>query len=410
MKTKVVMILAWRNLWRNYRRTFVMLAAVTVGVWAMIFMSALMRGMVDQMALNALETFVGHIQIHQQDYRSDPSIVNSMPSPDAQFQETLDESVAWTERVRVPAVINSERESRGVTLMGIDPQREAAMSFIADGIVEGRYLENSEDKGVIIGAKLAQKLDTRLGKRIVIMSQDPQNNIVDKGARIVGIYKASLSATEERFVFMDINIAQKFLGMSNQISEIEVRGENFRKLDSLNAQIQQQISARPEQELESATWVELDSYLDTMLGVMDGFVLVWMIVVFIALSFGLINTLIMAVFERTREIGLMLALGMRPKYILNQVVLESIFLLALGLFAGTSLAWLSIKPLESGIDLSVVAEGMAMMGAGSTLYPSLTVKDMLTANVVVITLGLLASLFPAWRASRLQPVNAMNVS
>jgi len=146
------------------------------------------------------------------------------------------------------------------------------------------------------------------------------------------------------------------------------------------------------------------------LSVMDGFVLVWMVVVFIALSFGLVNTLVMAVFERTREIGLMLSLGLRPSSIMIQILIESIFLLLLGLLVGTFLAWISVKPLESGIDVSVVAEGMAMMGVGTTLYPSLTIKDILTANAIVVTLGLLASLLPAWRASKLRPIEAMNVT
>jgi ABC-type lipoprotein release transport system permease subunit len=154
-------------------------------------------------------------------------------------------------------------------------------------------------------------------------------------------------------------------------------------------------------------WGELDSYLGTMLNVMDGFVFVWIVVIFLALSFGLANTLIMAVFERVREIGLMQALGMRPSSILYQFLLEAFLLLAIGLAIGNIAAVASIKPLESGIDLSAVAEGMAMMGAGSTLYPALYIKDMVLTNVIVIILGLLTSLLPAWRASRYDPVEAI---
>ena len=143
------------------------------------------------------------------------------------------------------------------------------------------------------------------------------------------------------------------------------------------------------------------------MGVMDGFVLVWVIVIFLALSFGLVNTLVMAVFERVREIGLMLALGMRPASILGQIVVESLFLLALGLMIGNLFAYLSVIPLTDGIDISAVAEGMEMFGASSILYPELELRDMTTANVVVLVLGLLASLSPAWRASRYEPVEAI---
>ena len=132
------------------------------------------------------------------------------------------------------------------------------------------------------------------------------------------------------------------------------------------------------------------------------------VVVFMVLSFGLVNTLIMAIFERVREIGLIQALGMRPGLIVLQILLESFLLLLIGLTAGNLLAWLTIKPLESGLDVSIVAEGMAMMGVTSVIYPSLTVYDVLLANVVVILLGNLTSILPAWRASQLDPVRALN--
>jgi ABC-type lipoprotein release transport system permease subunit len=122
---------------------------------------------------------------------------------------------------------------------------------------------------------------------------------------------------------------------------------------------------------------------------------------------GLVNTLVMAVFERIREIGLMLALGMRPSNILGQIIVESLLLLLIGLALGNLFAWLTVVPLKDGIDISVVAEGMAMMGASSMLYPELELHDVIMANVVVLVLGFLASLSPAWRASRYQPVEAI---
>jgi ABC-type lipoprotein release transport system permease subunit len=125
------------------------------------------------------------------------------------------------------------------------------------------------------------------------------------------------------------------------------------------------------------------------------------------LSFGLVNTLVMAVFERVREIGLMLALGMRPSNILGQIIVESSLLLVFGLILGNVLAWASVVPLQDGIDISAVAQGMEMFGASSVLYPELELKDMITANVVVLVLGFFASLSPAWRASRYEPIEAI---
>jgi len=154
-------------------------------------------------------------------------------------------------------------------------------------------------------------------------------------------------------------------------------------------------------------WPEIDAYLGSMLTVTDGFVLVWIFVIFLALSFGLVNTLVMAVFERVREIGLILALGMRPSGVLLQILLESLLLLILGLAIGNTLAFASVIPLRDGLDISVVAEGMEMFGASSMLYPEIQMNDVVLANVVVLVLGVFASLSPAWRASRYQPVQAI---
>ncbi len=403
---KAMLTLAWRNLWRNYRRTGIMLAAIAVGVWAMVFMTALMRGMVDEMVKDGIRSLPGYVQIHDPAYRDDPSISNSLLPPDGELLAALEapEVAAWTARLKVPAVISSERESRGVTLLGVEPVGEQLLSFDAEDIVEGRFLEDAEDRGLVIGAKLARRLDTKLGKRVVIMSQDPENEIADRGFRVVGIYKAKLESMEETYAYAGRSTLQELLRVGDQVSEIAVLGHDYRDVEDLYRHIE----AAAGSDREVLPWQELDTYLSSMMGMMDGFVLVWIIVVFLALSFGLVNTMVMAVFERVREIGLMMALGMRPATILYQILVESFFLLAIGLGLGNVLAVASIKPLEGGLDLSVVAEGMAMMGASSTLYPALQARDMVLASAIVIALGMLTSLLPAWRASRLDPVVAIN--
>ena len=402
---KIVTILAHRNLWRNHRRTIIMVAAVSIGVWAMIFMTALMRGMVNDMVRDGIRSLPGQIQVHNPDFRDDPSVNNLLAPTDAEIYGAFSttEIESWASRVKVPAVISSERESRGVTLFGVDPGQEKSINAIGNDIVEGRGLESIDDSGVVIGRKLAEKLETKVGKRIVLMSQDPQNEIADRGYRVVGLFKAQLSSYEETLVFAGKSTVQKMLRIDDHVSEVAVTGDDYRNVDTLY----EEVEALFGENAEVLPWQELDSYLRSMLKVMDGFVLVWMIVIFLALSFGLVNTLVMAVFERVREIGLMLALGMRPSSILGQIIVESIMLLVLGLVIGNTLAFASIAPLRDGIDISMVAEGMEMFGAASILYPELELKDVVTANIVVLTLGFLASLSPAWRASRYDPIEAI---
>ncbi len=401
----VLFRLAWRNLWRNHRRSAIMLMSIALGVWAMIFMNALMRGMTDQMVRNGLNLLPGEVQIHHPEYRLDPTVVNSFDPQAGTLAEAIADSpaVAASARVRVPAVIASEYESRGVVLLGVDPASEAAVGALPDNIVEGRFLEGVDDKGIVLGARMAERLETRLGKRVVIMSQDPDNDIADRGARVVGIYTARIRSTEERFAYVGRTTLQSMLGLDREVSEIALTADNYRTVAPWLANLETSVGDG----LDVSPWYELNSFLGSMLRVQDGFALVFIVVIFLVLSFGLVNTLVMALFERVREIGLMQALGMRPGLILLQVLIESLMLLVIGLVAGNLLAWLTIKPLESGIDISAVAEGMEMMTMGATLYPALDYRDMVTSTVVVVGLGLLASLLPAWRAARLDPIRAL---
>jgi len=402
---RVLMMLAWRNLWRNHRRTLIMLAAISVGVWAMIFMTALTQGMVNQMIKDGVSALPGHVQVHHPDYRDDPNISNLIPTPDAVLKAKFGTAGfdQWATRIKVPAVISSERESRGVTLLGIDPARERDLSFVDYDDVDGRFLEGPDDNGIVIGRKLADTLDTEVGKRIVLMSQDPDNDIADRGFRVVGLFGANIQSYEENYVFAGKGTIQRLLKVGDLVTEAVAMGSDYRDVDP----VYEKVLALVDDGVVVNRWTELDSYLGTMLAVMDGFVLVWVIVIFLALSFGLVNTLVMAVFERIREIGLMLALGMRPSSILGQIIIESMLLLVIGLALGNVLAWGSIESLKGGIDVSIVAEGMEMMGAASVLYPQLRLEDVVLANGVVLILGFFASLSPAWRASRYQPIEAI---
>jgi ABC-type lipoprotein release transport system permease subunit len=397
--------LAWRYLWRNHRRTLIMVSAIAVGVWAMIFMTALSRGMVDQMIEDGVSALPGHVQVHNPLFLDDPSVINRIPISDAELALTFDSQdfKAWSSRVKVPAVIASEYESRGATLLGIDPVAERAFGYISYDEVEGRFLESVDDNGIVIGRKLADKLETRVGKRVVLMSQDPDNEIADRGFRVVGVFEADVPAFEEANVFIGKKAAQKMLRIGDTTTEIVFLGDNYRDVEPTYNKVAGSVDGS----LDVSRWNEVETYLGSMLKVMDGFVMIWMIVIFLALSFGLVNTLVMAVFERVREIGLMLALGMKPSNILGQIIIESMLLLSVGLVIGNVLAWSTIQPLRGGIDISAVAEGMEMMGAASVLYPRLYLNDMILANVIVLSLGFLASLSPAWRASRYEPVEAI---
>jgi ABC-type lipoprotein release transport system permease subunit len=294
---KIIFRIAWRNLWRNHRRSLIMLSAIALGVWGMIWMTALMRGMVDQMIDNSIKTLSGHIQIHAAGYLDDPSVEHLMPpvneSPALQTLLDSNDVTAWSQRIRVPAVIRSEREVYAVTLVGIDPARERGLSFIEESVSDGVYISSVDDKRLLVGRKLLDRLETKLNRRVVMMSQDPDNNIAERGFRIGGVFDTDPQATETSYVFGGLETIRKMLNLGAGISEISLLGHDYRQLDELKKKTQ---SAAMEN-ADVKTWAEQDPYMGTMLNVMDGFILVWFAIIFLALSFGLVNTLLMAVFE-----------------------------------------------------------------------------------------------------------------
>ncbi len=401
---KLLTVLAWRNLWRYPRRTIIILLAIAIGVWSMLSLAAFMRGMMEQYVNNAIGNLVAHIQIHAPSYRDDPVIEHSMLPPTELLLKVLNEIdiKGWTSRVRVPAVVSSERESMGVTLVGIDPVQEQGLSFIADAVTEGRYLESLDDKGIILGNKLVERLETRLGKRVVLMSQNESHEIAERGFRIVGIFDAKMEETETQFVFISRQRLQKMLGMHDKISELAVLGYDR---DNLETVVQKLRAAAPEQDVQD--WQTLNPLVMVIVNVFEGFLLIWYLVVFIAVAFGLVNTLLMAIFERTREMGLFQALGMKPRWIVGQVLFESLFLLSMGLIIGNLMSFATLLLTAEGLDFSSYAAGYEMAGLSSMIYPVLSLSDLVISNVLIIGLGLVASFYPAWRASRYVPVEAI---
>lgn len=399
----MLLAIAWRNLWRNSRRTAIMLAAIAIGVWAMIVMPAFMRGMIDNMVAGTTENFLGHIQIHHENYRQDPVIDHSLPLPQGELLAALEQEGLWTPRLRLPAIISSEYETRAVTLLGVDPDRESEMSFVAESITAGEYFASARDGGLVIGARLAERLDTSLGKRVVLMVQGADNEMLDRGIRISGIFRSDLPMLEEQFVLMTLPQAQQLLDVRDRITEIEWHGADYRTIAPMLTKLQQ---AAPNATV--SPWYALDPMTGSMMDFIDGFVLVWVLIIFVALSFGLVNTLAMSVYERVREFGLIQALGVKPQGVVLLVMYEAILLLLLGVLLGNALTTMTLWLWGDGVEFEMLTEGFSAVGVSPVLQLSPAPGDMLLANAVVLLLGAAATAIPAAQATRFDPVIALN--
>jgi len=400
--------LAWRNIWRNPRRTAVILTAVIIGVWSMIFLGALMRGIAVGMVKNGIATLTGHIQIHHKGYRDDPAIEHSMFDHqiiESALKENLSPGAKWASRVRVNAIANNARHSSGVTLVGIDPPVEAKISFIGKAISKGNYLDETDSSGILIGRALLDKFETQIGRKLVLMAQDKEQEIASRAFRIKGVFKAEMESTEKQFVFVCRSAAQEMLKLGNGISEIAILLPDGYENREVYQKLKDALSV---DQFEVHSWRELLPFQSAYLKILDGFMWFWFLVVFVAMGFGIVNTTLMAVFERMREFGLMKALGMKPWWILREVLIESFLILICGLIVGNILGFLSIYALSgSGIDLSALAAGAEYAGMSRIIYPAIATKDVMVANLTVLLLGLLVSLYPAIKASRFTPVQAL---
>jgi putative ABC transport system permease protein len=402
--------LAWRNIWRNSRRTAVILTAVIIGVWSMVVLGALMRGIAVGMIKNGISTLTGHIQIHHRGYHDDPAVENSMTGMQMQtveeiLQKHLPQGAHWVSRVRVNAIANNARHSSGVTMVGIDPGAEAKVSFIKTAITKGRYLAPNDLNGILVGEALLEKLETKIGRKLVLMSQDSAREIASRAFHIVGAFKAEMQSTEKQYVFVHRLAAQKMLNLGRGVSEFSVLLPQGRENHDVYEKLK---SILPSDEFEVHSWRELLPFQTAYLKILDGFMWFWFLVVFVAMGFGIVNTTLMAVFERMREFGLMKALGMKPWWILREVLVESSLLLIFGMLVGNCLGFLSTYALSgSGIDLSALAAGAEYAGMTRIIYPAVALKDVVVANLTVLLLGLIVSLYPAVKAARFTPVQAL---
>ncbi|MDW6004324.1 ABC transporter permease [Vibrio mangrovi] len=400
----VLFSLAWRNLWRNPNRTLVTFVVVAVALYSVLVLGAAMDAWARSSRDANLNLLTGSGQIHAKGYLNNPTVSYRMPEPDKSLTQALNDPAisGWASRVRVPAVIQSEYKTLPLILVGIVPEREQHISTISHQISAGQYLTSPDDRGIVLGAHLAKRLKTRLGKRVVVMAQTRDGHMAEQAFQVIGLF-AGNQEVQDNYTFVGLNTARHMLDIGEDISEISFTIAHEQLLDTTIHRLRQ---AAPS--LDVASWRILSPMTSAIDVLMQGMVYIWLLVMCAFMAIGVTNTQLMAVFERVREFGLLLALGMRPRQILTQVLLESALLIGCGVLAGMGAATATILALHDGINLSFLAQGAEYLGSGHVLYPQLAPDQLLTLSVIVWILGVIVALWPAYRASHSNPVEAMH--
>lgn len=401
MAPPLLLQLSWRNMWRHRRRNAILLAAIAVAVAGVVLLNALLRGMQADMENSVIDNLTGHVKVLRPGYLEDPSIQRGFDVA-AGWSEGLpaDAVAGWALRVRVPAVVMSERETRGVQLVGVDPAQES-ISFLGGVAVAGEALSGREDRRILVGARLAEQLETTVGRRLVLVTQGADGRNREAGYRIAGIYRAEVGGLEQVFVFTGAEALQATLDTA-AVTEVSVRLADTAREASVVERLDAAFGG-----LDVYTWRQLEPQAAQMVKFADAAVFIYFVVVMGALVFGLVNTLVTAVMERVRELGMLRALGMRPRTVVAQVTIESTLVMALGIALGLLVALGVFAAVADGIDLTAFDDSLASFGLRPIFVPVLEGRDVALVAAMSLALGLLASFYPARRAVKVKPLEAL---
>jgi len=401
----MLLLIAWRNIWRNFKRSGIIIVSIAFGIWAGVFTIALSLGMVNQMVEDALRTYISHIQIHKPGFRQRREVKLVIPAGReiaAQLGQAPSVQGAAPRSV-VAGMAGSPTSTNGVQIIGIDPQAEAKVTDISERLIDGEYFESSKRNQAVIGKKLAERLNLRVGSKIVLTAPMPSGEIGAGAFKVVGIYKTSTSMYDETTVFVNIQEADRIFVLSGDIHEIAVVMHNIDQADSLTTALRSQFP-----DLEIFGWKDISPELAMMTEMMDQSLLIIMIIILLALVFGITNTMLMGVLERTRELGILMALGLKNGKVFVMILWETILLSLVGGAVGI-LAGIVTNALcrRTGIDFSLFAEGLEAFGMAAIVYPAMHTRHYIIVSVLVILTAVIAAIYPGIKAMRLKPVEAI---
>ena len=398
-------LLAWKNIWRNRKRSLIIITAITFGLWGGLLAGAVMMGWGESMVNTVIDRDLAHIQIHRPGFIAERDInlyipegmklinrIRSMPGVKAVSGRTL-----------VDGMAASPESTFGVRIEAIDPLSEGRVTTIRDILIKGRYFESKKKNPVIIGKKLADRLNLKLYSKLVLSFQAMDNSIVYGAFRIVGIFKSESSAFDESHVFVLRTDMLRLLNTKPIIHEIAIRTESSSSMPVIYSALKREYP-----ELSVETWKELSPETAAIAAAMKSWSYVFVGIILMALIFGITNTMLMAVMERTQELGILMAVGMKKGKVFFMILFETVMLSITGGICGMIAGAITITALSrTGLDLTAFASSLESFGASAILYPFLPAEMYIFLVSMIIVAASIASTMPAWKAIHLKPSEAI---
>ena len=399
--------ISWRNIWRNPMRSFVVMGAIIVGVWSIVFLSSMMYGMIDGYVDNAINNEVSHIQIHHKGFPKDKESKFYIEEGEALLAkcEAIEGVKAVSIRSLTNAMIASSKSTRGIRVSGVIPNREKEVTGVASKIIEGEYLSDKGRSPVLVSKKTAEKLKLKMRSKIVLTFQDLKGNITAGAFRVTGIFETGNNMYDESIVFVRQQDLNGLLGENDIGHEVAIILDDIKNIEETKTQI---ITAFPNLFIQS--YKEIAPELELFQSQIKMGSTIYMVIFMLALIFGIINTMLMTVLERFRELGVLMAVGMDKGRVFFMIVSETLMLALIAAPVGLLIAYFTVQHFsKTGVNLFFYSEdAMKQFGMSTFIYPSVDTSLYAQLAVAVGITALLASLYPAYKAISLKPVEALH--
>jgi ABC-type lipoprotein release transport system permease subunit len=401
--------LAWRNIWRHRRRTVIIMLAMGLSLGMMMFYDGLMDGFNNAIAGNAVRVLGGNVQVHAAGYREKVDSNPLIPLKDdgAIVKAALAQPnvIAAARRIQTGGLISNREGAFSMMIIGIEPEVEAPVSLIAEHIVEGRYVEPTDEDSILIGKGLAEALSLKVGDRLIMVGSDLHKQNRQRTMTVIGIYDIGIPSMEKATSYISLSEAQNLFGLRDQSTEVQI---TLKRVGTENAIVAALSPQLPGYEVES--WAQNYPELSNAVGRKNIVMDIFSVIIVMIAGIGILNLLMMAIYERTREIGLLGAMGLKPRQIATTFILEGALIGFVGVLVGIAIGLVTnLSLMRVGMDYSQfagVTDYMALISG--KVYPTLGISKLPMRGIIIFVIAALAALIPAMIASRREPSEALH--